>query len=135
MGGERETTLDEGKSPVSRTGEETTIVQEGGRTIRTHESGGQVHFHDDARKLKVAVPSVKWWKAWDVLEAVLPDDPKRFSFIDTKEQTLLLIGVVCEPIQANDGFEVKTSIEVFPCKTDKNFSGLANFTRGGTRPK
>ncbi len=45
MGGERETNVK--STPSAKSG--STEVG----SIRIHESGGEVHFHDDKRKLKV----------------------------------------------------------------------------------
>ena len=59
MGGERETVL---SSPPASTKPRGQTTVSG---IRMHENKGQVHFHDDKRKIKVAVPTDVFWKAWN----------------------------------------------------------------------
>lgn len=65
MGGLREDVI-ETKSTTgteTETGDDTTDQK-----IRIHESGGEVHFHHDLTKMKVAVPVAEWHKAWATLK-------------------------------------------------------------------
>jgi hypothetical protein len=80
MGGEREETVAvKGKG---KSGEETV------GNIRFHEKDGEVHFHDDANKLKVAVPVSVWWDAWNTVSGRRTD----WDYIDLKRSTLLRVS-------------------------------------------
>ena len=136
MGGDRETMLDQAQQArgPAVAGSETTIAQPAGRNpIRLHQSGGHIHFHDDIRKLKVAVPAAKWWKAWDNLQGCLPGDPRHFSYVDVKEKAILLVTSSCEHAKADDPYTMVVDIEIQPCVPDKNFTELANFTVGAPK--
>lgn len=62
MGGEREQVVQD--KPGKRTPTEIQS-QRGAQKIRIHESGGQVHFHDDKGNLKVAIATAKYWSKWE----------------------------------------------------------------------
>jgi len=66
MGGERETIAPQ------RVEKETGPEVIG--SVRYHESKGQVHFHDDTNKLKVAIPVATWYKAWTSILSSLPNE-------------------------------------------------------------
>jgi len=66
MGGERETIAPQ------RIEKETGPEVVG--SVRYHESKGQVHFHDDAKKMKVAIPVATWYKAWTNMLSSLPNE-------------------------------------------------------------
>lgn len=131
MGGERETFLEKNKDSE----EETSIAQEKGRSIRLHQSGGYIHFHDDAKKkLKCAVPVAVWWKAWERLRGATPGEPQEFSFVDAAEKTILIVVVKCLLDTSVGKYEygLQTEISVYPCEPDKNYTELAKFTQGGS---
>lgn len=82
MGGVAEETVEQKQKTADGTFESL------GR-IRFHESNGEVHFHDDDRKLKVAVPVATWWQAWQslstgVTKKVELTDPQRKTAIKVK---------------------------------------------------
>lgn len=57
--------------------------------VRVHVSGGEVHFHDDVRKLKVAVPVSRWYAIWGKLrdlsmESATLIDPDRLTQVDIR---------------------------------------------------
>jgi hypothetical protein len=54
--------------------------------LRMHLNKGELHFHDDANKLKVAVPIAVWMKRWG--EAVSAS-PSEFNVVDTTNKTRL----------------------------------------------
>lgn len=84
MGGEREF-----KSSAKRTvkGAEQTIGE-----LRIHENKGEIHFHDDAKKLKCAVPVATWYDMW---QRMLKEVNGEFNFIDPKNGTALFAKVSC----------------------------------------
>lgn len=85
MGGEREETVTQ-KSKKSDGKTETV------GTVRFHESGGEVHFHDDANNLKVAIPVATWFNLWAKLnQQGLKGKKKKakMSFTDSKHKTVL----------------------------------------------
>ncbi len=67
MGGDRETFL-EGKTPGPTSNDVSgSVANATGGRLRIHQSGGEVHFHDDDAHLKASVPVAEWWKAWETL--------------------------------------------------------------------
>jgi hypothetical protein len=80
MGGERET--------VASQKVETETGPEIIGSVRYHESKSQVHFHDDANKLKVAIPVATWYKAWTNLLSSLPNE---WHYADVENGTVLHI--------------------------------------------
>lgn len=84
MGGEREDVIQakSSKSP-GPAGEPETIG-----AIRFHESTGEVHFHDDAAGLKVAVPVAEWWKAWRLIRQ---GQTSEWTWHDVARKTILRI--------------------------------------------
>jgi len=86
MGGERETVstqkvIEKGVSHVVG-------------SIRYHESGGEVHFHDDANHLKVAVPAATWMAAFQKMQANLPSSRQ---FVDPVRKTVLYVTLRVKP--------------------------------------
>jgi hypothetical protein len=74
MGGEREDTIAQVKNDDA--GKEVKCGK-----IRFHESQGEIHFHDDKNKLKVAIPSGVWFTQFQELTKNVPatihyPDPK-----------------------------------------------------------
>ena len=126
MGGDRETFLDSAETesacePSVEESSKTTMGSIGGKSgnrIRIHESGGEVHFHDDTAKLKVAVPVSKWFKLWDKLSG----QPQKESIPDHKNNTVLTV----ETKLANGVLDAVVSVETMSIGT--NFSELSKFT-------
>lgn len=86
MGGLREDTLQGPSSSVAPVRSGTTTVGTV-QQIRIHEANRQVHFHDDAAKLKVAIPVDTWYKAW--VKIINTFDP--FTFYDMDNKAMLTI--------------------------------------------
>lgn len=81
MGGDREFT-----TPAKSTSTSQVIGN-----LRIHENSGEIHFHDDANQLKVAVPSADMFEAWEKLST---GKKKKFSYKDRKNSTELRIEVI-----------------------------------------
>jgi hypothetical protein len=58
--------------------------------LRIHLSKGELHFHDDPNKLKVAVPIAVWMKRWS--EAVSAA-PAEFNVVDAGRKTRLNVRI------------------------------------------
>jgi hypothetical protein len=114
MGGEREVTV-ESKSKSKSSGAETKVG-----TLRIHESAGQVHFHDDEKKLKCAVPVADWWKAWEKLSC----QSQRWEWIDSENNTIL----VAETQIQHPNFDL--SLILNSVTLSPGFQKLNSFTRG-----
>jgi hypothetical protein len=72
--------------------------------IRQHVSGGEVHFHDDEAKLKVAIPVADWWTIKREMASLNP-----VTWVDQKQQTILEIT----PVLENSVMDVVISINKF----------------------
>lgn len=79
MGGDRETMSQQ--KVENKTGDVEVVGN-----VRYHESGGQVHFHDDKNGLKVAVPVATWFGAWQKMLLSLPAE---WHFADTERNTIV----------------------------------------------
>lgn len=58
--------------------------------IRIHESGGHIHFHDDVKGAKVAVPVSEFWTMWNLFKSGRLNSP--LVFIDSVNGGELKIG-------------------------------------------
>ena len=108
MGGERETVIEQKSS-------KNDVVL---GSIRVHENKGEVHFHDDDRQLKVAIP-VAWYSAWTSISS---GKQSKFKYIDTTNMSQLLIK--CKII---DGY-VTLKVTINPIEFDNQFEALDKFT-------
>lgn len=117
MGGERETVLE--KAPAVEGPSTSGSVRGIGGTIRIHQSGGEIHFHDDAAKIKAAVPVADWWKAWESLK----NKEATWDFIDSKNESLLRVRTTISP----PNFDSEITLVKALCGT--NFRELNNFTK------
>jgi len=115
MGGERETTVP--AKSRSRPGSQTI------GKVRIHESAGEVHFHDDSRKLKVAIPVAEWH---DLLSKALHSGETSFTFIDHDHETLLAVEVT---VGRKNDVDVELTIE--PASVGDDLARLLKFTYGG----
>lgn len=112
MGGEKETVVEQkGKSKSG----ETKLS-----SFRIHENNGEVHFHDDANKLKCAVPMGAWWKAWDKLRG----EPGFWNYVDTSNNTALTVETQVDGVLK---FDVALSIEKITVGDD--YSKLNTFSK------
>jgi len=113
MGGERETTVASSKSDKNK-----TIIGD----IRIHEANGEVHFHSDASKLKVAIPSGTWHRDW----TRLVDLGGTCSFVDVERSTLLVVEVNTD----FDTGEMDAHLSIGSVKMGDTFKALQTFTTG-----
>ncbi len=116
MGGEREDVVEAKKKATKGGGTETV------GKIRFHETKGEVHFHDDAAKLKCAVPSVHWYEMWGKLTTGEID---MLSHIDTDNATRLDVTIITRP----DG-KLDCALAVSPAKFTAEFQKVQKFTEG-----
>lgn len=123
MGGQRETTVPQ--KTKSKAGPSQTVG-----SVRIHEENGEVHFHDDANKLKVAMPVADWSIAWDKLSQ---GAKRKLKFYDVERKTLLRIRVKALSEKATDGAKKRKvlcafiTIEPFECSNE--FAALQKFTK------
>jgi hypothetical protein len=80
--------------PPAKKKAEGKEVQIGGN-LRLHENAGEVHFHDDTAKVKVAISTPDFYKKWREWK-VSPTQP--LIFIDPAKQTKLTL----EPVTVGD---------------------------------
>lgn len=123
MGGERE---DKIETPAAKAPEIGGVLETGTRPvdlgdyqrIRFHESGGEVHFHDDDRGLKCALPVARWH---NLFQLVLSGE--RVKHVDTKT------GVVLDVYHNAGDVEVRLAAgPVF--KAGGTLEKLQKFTNG-----
>lgn len=86
MGGKLEDEVETVRKPRGKSGSEAI------GKIRFHESAGEVHFHDDAEKLKVAVPVHVWSDLWARLSSGGPD--AGIAYLDAKNCAWLEVELV-----------------------------------------
>lgn len=113
MGGERETTVPNSAPTVK--GGNANIGK-----VRIHENKGEVHFHDDAANLKVAVPVAIWYEAWQRLQR--GPYPAKWSYVDTKNNTSLKVRLKLKDNKLDCKLSVST-VSVTP-----DFQALQAFT-------
>lgn len=92
MGGDFEKQLSKTERPQasSPSGVEMPLIQEG--SVRIHSSQGEVHFHDDKAKIKVAVPAATFWKEWKDFQATkIARKGEQITFFDASRQTAAVI--------------------------------------------
>ncbi len=118
MGGERETQVK--SKPAGKSG--STEVS----SIRIHESGGEVHFHDDKRKLKVAVPVATWYEAMSLLLGQSPSDA--WTYVDPVQNTALEATLVVDDNKKKPVFDI--SLEITAIELADDLAKLLKFTHG-----
>ena len=109
MGGTKEATVPKSKS--SKSSGQTTSG-----SVRIHENNGEVHFHDDVNKLKVAAPVAEYDQKW----AECKHGMKPVSFIDGKNQT---IATLTPKVDAG---EIDVEIAVDKLSHSNTFNSLDN---------
>jgi hypothetical protein len=120
MGGENEQTI-----PKSGNGGAEAPIQTG--TIRVHTSGGEVHFHDDASKLKAAVPVSLWYKVWEQLRSC---QQRVWDYHDAQNGTLLSVTVTADSGPSGFPKSVSAKVELTACPADDTFKKLDAISRG-----
>lgn len=111
MGGERETV-------VPAAGADTQVG-----SIRIHQVGGESHFHDDKRKLKVVVPHWKLENAWQRLGA----EGGEWTYCDVTRKTCLRLRVIL-----TKKLVLKCAIEVEEIRDcDDSYTLFQSYMSGG----
>ena len=87
--------------------------------VRFHISKGEVHFHDDVNKLKVAMPVAEFDIVWRNLKRNKP-----CSFIDEVNLTSLEICIYCSGLGTN---HLSTRIVIQKMTVDDTFKKLSDF--------
>jgi hypothetical protein len=123
MGGEREKVLD-----VSKPSSTGISIGTSKNPIRMHENQGEVHFHDDKAKLKVAVPCEQFWKDWQAFQRRIIDPHANLTFYDESRGTAVTItpdlNVKKGNVRAHVSIKVDT-VELSPALKD-----MIDFARG-----
>jgi hypothetical protein len=114
MGGEREVNV---ASSVKNSAQSPIEIG----NVRIHESGGKVHFHSDAKNLKVAVPSAKWFEAWTKLS----QSPNKWSYVDHENKTAISVET---RFAGFTGSLVDAEIILTPITIGDTFVKLQKFT-------
>jgi hypothetical protein len=117
MGGEREIEISKSLKSVGG-------VSFG--TLRCHEKSGEIHFHDDANKRKVAVPTGVWFKLYERLTA---EAPNRVQYADSTNQSLLSIKSKIRKGKSG-GMTLDLSAKIKPLEVAPDFAALQKFTQG-----
>jgi len=112
MGGEKETTVEK-KAPKDK-GDKANIG-----AFRIHENNGEVHIHDDANKLKVAMPISAWWKMWEQLR----NEPGARKWPDPVNKTEIVVETTL------DNAFLDVSISVTPIKVSADWEKLNTFSK------
>jgi hypothetical protein len=120
MGGAREFTL-----PAKSTAKVDAGRVVGG--LRIHESGGEVHFHDDDLSIKVAVPVAKMSAAWDKLSG---GNKKKFKYRDPANGTELRIQIISSKKAQDVRLEVKKVSVAGPPVRSNDLKAFDSFIRG-----
>jgi len=111
MGGQRETTVPQ--KTRSATGVPTKVG-----TVRFHQSGDQIHFHDDSAHRKVVVPVAEWFKAWQDLENKVPS---QFHYVDAQQKVCLHVETTI--VQG----EMDILMRLDPVKSSSDFQKMKAF--------
>lgn len=119
MGGEREVEVEKSKSEVKVAKEKGSGKANVGN-FRIHQSGGEIHVHDDKDKLKAAVPASAWWKMWDKLR----NEPGVWTWIDHHFKTKLVVETALD----GDVMDVKISLTGGVTVSD-SWDKINNFTK------
>jgi hypothetical protein len=69
---------------------ESKTLKGDSQSLRVHLSSGEIHFHDDKQKLKVAMPFADWWSAWNRLSCL---SIRQYEYLDRERGTVLTVSV------------------------------------------
>lgn len=108
MGGEREFVTNDKRG---------SAVVDG---VRVHESKGEVHFHDDSIKLKVAILSHVFWAAWEKIKT-----GGSVQLIDSANGTFVKIENTFDDKPAKP--KISCTIQVASIAVDDTYKQLAAF--------
>ena len=114
MGGKNETVV-----PAKKSSKSGSPVEIG--SLRVHESGGEIHFHDDSKKLKCAVPVSTWYLAWSNLWKNISES---WMFADMKNKTCISAKIIIQDGQAD------IDICVEPLEVSQALTDINKFTEG-----
>lgn len=115
MGGMNEKTIDTPRQTATP-GKATSFGK-----IRVHENQGEVHFHDDEKGLKVAVPAATFWKAWQGNVNL-----NSLTFFDSERNTICNIRFRI----ANSGQDVEAEVVLTKTAVNDTFKKLNDFALG-----
>jgi hypothetical protein len=110
MGGIKEDKIEQSKSG-------SEVGGKIGKYIRFHENNGEIHFHDDDNKLKVAMPVATWFAAWSNLAKNMGE----WSYIDAERKTMFSINVFMKK-------KVQVNVNIKKVEFDNIFEKLQKFT-------
>lgn len=140
MGGEREDVLESKKTTettVQASGGVSTPVESTftptGQKIRIHQSAGEVHFHDDAGRLKCAVSVSDYWGAWSRLRTLQFGNPSRWSYYDAKNGTFLVIEVGALDLPGTGNKQLAAEISLTPMQISGNNDMFYQFEKFAQR--
>jgi hypothetical protein len=96
--------------------------------IRMHENGGEVHFHDDANKLKVAVPVADYWSRFNNW---INDPQKPLQFIDSNRKAELAFSIKrSHPQGLSNPPLIDVEMSLSPISIGDNLKSLVDFANG-----
>ena len=123
MGGDRETIAKQTKTTDS--GE----VKECGE-VRYHESGAEIHFHDDKKNIKVAIPSGVWFQLFQTL---MSKTPNSITYTDPQNRSVLHVKTQYKKARAKKKklAHVKTEMYIESATFDVVLTDLHQFTEVG----
>lgn len=93
-------------------------------SLRIHENAGEVHFHDDKRNLKVAVPCATMYDVWEKLR---DGRKKKFKHRDLTNRTTLRIKVVREK---NKPVDLQMLVAPMSDSATTEYTSFDQFIRG-----
>lgn len=95
--------------------------------VRIHESGGEVHFHDDKADNKVAMPVATWYDRYENLLA----GGDAIKYIDSVNKTLLIVSLaITDPAKSGDPKVADLLIELSKIAISAEMSKIQKFTQG-----
>jgi hypothetical protein len=105
----------------------TPATTDGGSKIgnlRIHENAGEVHFHDDQNKLKVAVPVAAMYDIWEKLR---DGRKKRFKHRDLTNRAVLQMKVIRKK---NKPIDLQMVVTPMKDSATTEFTSFDQFIRG-----
>jgi hypothetical protein len=84
MGGENEQVVPKSSPATPAVGDQLS----GNLRIHTDTNNGEIHFHDDAAKIKAAVPASLWYRVWDDLRSL---QMRVWEFVDPQGESILKV--------------------------------------------
>ena len=97
-----------------------------GSKIRVHENAGEVHFHDDEKKLKVAIPAADFWREWTAFQTTrIAKKDEVLHFIDPTRGTVALIE---SQSKFKDGkYKIDVNVSIVEVEVSPVVSSLRDF--------